>query len=379
MLLRQRAMSDAQTAADVTPPELGDLAGRVAMPWVDSPFFESILAGKRLSPREAEWARAYRRDGYLMFEDSIVDGADLACVDEYVRAHYDAAAGRLQDAWQGCAAVRQIATHPRVLELLTLLYGRAPVPFQTLNFLTGTEQATHSDSIHFSSIPARFMCGVWVALEDVTVAQGPLHYYPGSQALPEYDYYDLGIAEENLFGADAWSGPFTWQNPRTVQKYQRYETLIDGIAKEHGFARHELEIKKGSFLIWSSNLFHGGSRILERGTSRRSQVTHYYFADTIPITPMFSNPRLGEYFVRAPVDISTLAPMARSLNGLPVALSPGSISGLQRIRVRRDDEEARARRYFARYPDVARSAYGTSIGGALRHFTEHGRLEGRTF
>ncbi len=369
-------MGDEQPATDF---QLAELAGRLAVPWIESPFFESILASKQLSPREAEWARAYRRDGYLMFEESIVDDADLACIDAYVGAHYDGAAGRLQDAWQGCAAVRQIATHPCVRELLTMLYGRAPVPFQTLNFLTGTEQATHSDSIHFSSIPARFMCGVWVALEDVTLAQGPLHYYPGSHALPEYDYYDLGIAEENLFGENAWTGAFTWQNPRTVEKYRRYETLTDGIAKAHGFARRELEIEKGSFLIWSSNLFHGGSRILERDTSRCSQVTHYYFTDTVPITPMFSNPRLGEYFVRAPIDLSTSAPMPRSLNGLPIELTRGSVPGLERIGIREPDDGARSRRYFERYPDVARSAYGRSPAGALRHFTEHGRREGRTY
>ena len=33
------------------------------------------------------------------------------------------------------------------------------------------------------------MCGVWVALEDITEDNGPLHYYPGSHRLPDYDAF----------------------------------------------------------------------------------------------------------------------------------------------------------------------------------------------
>ncbi len=41
--------------------------------------------------------------------------------------------------------------------------------------------------VHFNSIPQRFMCGVWVAMEDIAPDNGPLHYYPGSHKLPFYD------------------------------------------------------------------------------------------------------------------------------------------------------------------------------------------------
>jgi len=47
------------------------------------------------------------------------------------------------------------------MDLLAFLYQRRPIPFQTLNFDSGTEQATHSDLVHFYSFPRRFMCGVW--------------------------------------------------------------------------------------------------------------------------------------------------------------------------------------------------------------------------
>ena len=81
--------------------------------------------------------------------------------------------------------MRALATAPKVLALLDELYGREPLPFQTLNFRRGTQQAPHSDALHFSTIPAGFMCGVWVALEDMDMDNGPLVYYPGSHLLPE--------------------------------------------------------------------------------------------------------------------------------------------------------------------------------------------------
>ena len=33
-------------------------------------------------------------------------------------------------------------------------------------------------------MPEGFMCGVWVALEDMDMDNGPLVYYPGSHQLP---------------------------------------------------------------------------------------------------------------------------------------------------------------------------------------------------
>ena len=74
--------------------------------------------------------------------------------------------------WKLSRAVRAIALAPRVLRLLRQLYDRKPLPFQTLNFPIGTEQKVHSDVIHFSSDPPSYMCGVWVALEDIDMGNG---------------------------------------------------------------------------------------------------------------------------------------------------------------------------------------------------------------
>ena len=88
------------------------------------------------------------------------------------------------DAWKISDAARGVALAPAVLAALDQLYGRTPRPFQTLNFPIGTQQPAHSDSMFFSASPPKFMCGVWIALEDMDTENGPLVYYPGSHKLP---------------------------------------------------------------------------------------------------------------------------------------------------------------------------------------------------
>lgn len=119
---------------------------------------------------------------------------------------------RVQDAWRFDEDVHAIAANAAVLDLLTKLYGRRAFPFQTLNFPVGTQQALHTDSVHFSSIPERFMCGVWLAMEDVGPDSGPLTYVPGSHRWPVLSNTMIGRQgwQSNLRSAqhpygDAWS------------------------------------------------------------------------------------------------------------------------------------------------------------------------------
>ena len=139
------------------------------MPWIHSPFFErSYLRRRALPDREKEALRFFAKNGYLIFDPEIP--ADL--IDRAVKEtrEYEGAEkmwdGRIQQGWLSSKAIREVAVSPKVQDLLRLFYRREPIPFQTLNFSRGTEQDTHSDTIHFQSYPANFMCGVWVAFEE---------------------------------------------------------------------------------------------------------------------------------------------------------------------------------------------------------------------
>ena len=293
-------------------------------PWFERDDWHVVAAERGLTPRERALVDTFRTEGFVVVEDGrVLDELDVDGIWTSLEDRFAPdGAGRVQDAWRELPAVRSIATHPAVLDVLRLLYGREPIPFQTLNFRSGTEQQTHSDTIHFSSIPSGFMCGVWMALEDVTLRQGPLHYFPTSQRLPEFDYEDLGVPPVE--------GDRTWENPKTLASYLVYEHRIAALARESGFRREELAIAKGTFLVWSANLLHGGSPRDDRTLTRKSQVSHYYFAGAVPFTPMFSRARDGRYDVRRLQDIRTGRWVTPSLDGAPL-LFPGERDGLREI------------------------------------------------
>jgi hypothetical protein len=276
---RRRPMaSNAATAA--TPRQIPYFGG----PWFLSPFLEEQLAERRLDPESEAMVRSFAARGYLVLDDA---GVDDALVDRVIAdvepLHDEGKYNRVMDAWTVSDAVRSVATNARIREILELLYGRRPIPFQTLNFLRGSQQVTHSDAYHFHSYPKHFMCGVWLALEDIDDSNGPLHYYPGSHRLPDYDF--LCPRREGEEGA---AGEFVRRLIPTA-----------GLVKERAY------LKRGQALIWAANLLHGGDPIGDPNSTRRSQVTHYFFDGCANYTPLRSDFARGKVYFWPITDIGT--------------------------------------------------------------------------
>jgi hypothetical protein len=249
---------------------------------------------ERLGYDQAEKAllAEFAERGYVVI-DLEIDGFDRLAADiiDELAPRYGGELRVMDAAWTS-TGVRALAANDKALRTLRLLYGREPFPFQTLNFCRGTEQATHSDTIHFDSSPPGYMAGVWVGLEGVDRHNGPLHYYPGSHKLPQVSLADAGVRGSDSVG--------------TNQAYfEHYEPMIAKLVRALGLGKEEAYLRPGQALIWSANLLHGGSPILEAGRSRHSQVTHYYFANCAYWTPMWSDPGLGRIFRRHPVDLRT--------------------------------------------------------------------------
>lgn len=87
-------------------------------------------------------------------------------------------------AYRKIAVLRKIAIENKLIELLSSILSDNAKLFQSINFLMGSEQETHSDSIHMTTFPLGGLLGVWIALEDVELDNGPLHYFPASHKLP---------------------------------------------------------------------------------------------------------------------------------------------------------------------------------------------------
>ena len=80
-----------------------------------------------------------------------------------------------------------------VLEFLENYFKDTPCACQTLTYVNGSEQNAHQDSIHLTPYPNGFMCGVWVALEDVQENSGELFVYPGSHRCGSLRAGPLGL------------------------------------------------------------------------------------------------------------------------------------------------------------------------------------------
>lgn len=287
------------------------------LPLIESPLFPALLPDLGLSDEEARIGRDLHTRGYAVFDfpdleiDARIDrikaslgpryGIDLANPESDKTRNER----RIQDAWHFDDDVKAIAANPGVIDLLTRLYGRAAFPFQTLNFPVGTQQGAHSDMVHFSSQPEKFMCGVWLAMEDVSADAGPLFYYPGSHRWP--------VMSNALIGRRGAGAPLaSAQDP--------FEAAWNALCNAEGVSPEPFLARKGQALIWCANLLHGGSPQHDPRLTRWSQVTHYYFEDCVYYTPAFSDEVLGQLDLRQITAISDMVPRPNRYLGEPIAV-----------------------------------------------------------
>lgn len=174
--------------------------------------------------------------------------------------------------------IRAVANDPRLLQLLSFILGKEVVPFQTLNFIKGSGQRAHSDSIHMTTYPLGYLIAVWIALEDIHEDAGPLYYYPGSHRLPYLLNDDFG----NI--STAW---------KLGQKdYRDYEDVIENLISSEQMEKQHFLARKGDMLIWHANLLHGGEPIRNTALTRKSMVIHYYAKDVIKYHEITERPAI---------------------------------------------------------------------------------------
>ena len=176
--------------------------------------------------------------------------------------------------------LRSIGENKNLKELLNGLMGEEVKLFQSINFKTGSEQPTHSDSIHMTTFPLGGLFGVWIALEDIDSDNGPLHYYPGSHKLPYYLNSDYDNEGSFLFLGS--------------KDYTEYEKMIEAKIVEYGMKKTIFTAKAGDVLIWHANLFHGGDPHINKNKTRKSMVLHYFAKNRICYHEITQRPALIE-------------------------------------------------------------------------------------
>lgn len=259
------------------------------MPWLDRPDAEAALeAHPRFASFDADTQaqlRQFVREGYMILKGFYTEEeADRlnAEVDRLLRAgetDFNYTRKKIMDAHEESPLIdREYFRNPRMLELLNFVMGRQVLPFQTIQFLEGSEQRAHSDFIHMTSEPLGYLIATWTALEDTHEGNGPLYYYPGSHRLPYISCEDYGA------GNTAWR--------LGENSYKKYEDYVEALIREKGLVRQYFYAKKGDVLVWHANLLHGGSPITQKGATRRSMVAHYFCEGVICYHEISQRPAL---------------------------------------------------------------------------------------
>jgi hypothetical protein len=174
--------------------------------------------------------------------------------------------------------IRQITWQKPLLDLLGFILDKEVIPFQTINFIYGSNQRAHSDSIHMTTYPLGYLIAVWIALEDTNLENGPLFYYPGSHRLPYLLNNDFNEGETAL----------------TLGKkdYRDYEDRLEEVIQENKLGKEIFLAKKGDVFIWHANLIHGGMPVINKSLTRKSMVIHYYAKNVIKYHEITERPAL---------------------------------------------------------------------------------------
>ncbi len=166
----------------------------------------------------------------------------------------------------------------RIMPILEMLMDKKVSLFQSINFITGSQQRTHSDSIHMTTFPLGNLIAIWIALEDIQPDSGPLHYYPGSHRLPYIMNGDFGnISTKYKLGNKIYSD---------------YEDKIQDVLDANSLEKQIFLPKKGDVLIWHANLLHGGEPQTNSDATRKSMVFHYYADESICYHEITERPTL---------------------------------------------------------------------------------------
>jgi ectoine hydroxylase-related dioxygenase (phytanoyl-CoA dioxygenase family) len=178
------------------------------------------------------------------------------------------------------ALIRKITHEKKLTDLLSFILDKEVVPFQTINFIYGSNQRAHSDSIHMTTYPLGYLIAVWIALEDTNPDNGPLFYYPGSHCLPYLLNNDFNEGETAL----------------TLGKkdYTDYEEVVEKLIEEKQLEKKIFLAKKGDVFIWHANLVHGGLPVANPQQTRKSMVIHYYAKGVIKYHEISERPSLLE-------------------------------------------------------------------------------------
>jgi hypothetical protein len=242
------------------------------IPWMDRPNvtqndIKTHPGFNAFSPIIQQQLLYWPQKGYLVIPAFFADKAEAinAEIERLKTDHkvdFNFTGRKIMDAWQHSSLINEVFRNEEILKVFQFIFNKKPIPFQTINFVYGSEQKPHSDFVHMTTEPLGYLSAQWIALEDIQPNSGELMYYPGSHKLNYVLSEDYNTGNNALLIGE--------------NNYEHYEEKIEELIQQHNLQPQYFHAKKGDVLIWHANLLHGGSIIKNPALTRKSMVGHYY-------------------------------------------------------------------------------------------------------
>lgn len=240
-----------------------------------------------LDPESQESLKHFDKNGFAILRNYLTEGnvnalneeIDSLVANKKLSFIYR---NKLLFAIRHSAMIKAVGKDPALMELIGILLNGEAALFQSINFIYGSEQATHSDAFHMSTYPLGGLLGAWFALEDIHPDNGPLHYYPGSHRLPYFNNADFHNQGSKYF--------------KGKQSYPAYTAMLSQKIEDGGFKKEVFQARKGDLLLWHANLMHGGEPHQNRERTRKSMVFHYFKKGVVCYHEITQRPAIIEQF-----------------------------------------------------------------------------------
>ena len=247
-------------------------------PWYDREDcharLDTLLETNKV-PAELEHPfRQFLDEGWLEIENHLDEALleRLNAAMDHAAAHGESgfvpgSSQRLQRMHLKYQAFWDVTTYSKTQQVVDSLMQVPSNVCQVIGFVNGTQQAPHQDTIHLTAFPRGYMCGAWLALEDIQPDSGELVVYPGSHRWDPVLMQDFDIAKV--------------QNAKWSDFANTVEAKWGKMIAESRVDPVIYRPKAGSLLVWHDRLMHGGSRRVSESLTRKSCVTHHFAQGSI--------------------------------------------------------------------------------------------------
>ncbi|MCA3640656.1 MAG: phytanoyl-CoA dioxygenase family protein [Methylobacterium sp.] len=245
-------------------------------PWFDRDDAAQVVqawqGAQRVDADMADRLRGFVKNGFIIFEnlidDALIDQINLE-IDEAIAERHGGyeygSSQRIEHLHFSKPGIQRLFRHEKLRDLASLLLESDARPSQTLTFVFGSQQDAHQDTIHLTPFPAGYMCGIWIALQDIQPGSGELTVYPGSHREPRVYMADAGCPK--VTDGD-WS-----------EFGRKVVPIWEEIAAR--YPRQVYQPKKGTVLFWHENLLHSGSPREDKALERRAIVIHSFSSSAV--------------------------------------------------------------------------------------------------